>query len=83
MYIQEKTKLEAYFDEQEKKYLIEAKKILAELINRMNSLDCDCIEFRNDDGWEWVCDISTLEELKEGLEDIRWMKFISQEGRAK
>jgi hypothetical protein len=83
MYIQEKTKLEAYFDEQEKKYLVEAKKILAELINRMNSLDCDCIELRNANGWGWVCDISALKELKEGLEDITWMKFISQEGRTK
>lgn len=75
MYIQEITKMEAYFNNQEKESFINTIRILEELINKMESYKCDCIEFTDYDDGDTYC-IEALEDVKVRLKNIKEMRFI-------
>lgn len=75
MFIQEITKAEAYFDNQEENFFDETIGILNELIYKMERRNCDGIEFSTYDGGD-TYRIETLKEVREKLRNIKKMEFV-------
>jgi len=76
MYIDETTKMEAYFNDREKESFIDTIGILEKLIDKMIDYERDYIEYDNhDDGYN-AYSIVTIKDVKETLENIKEMNFI-------
>lgn len=76
MYIDETTKIKAYFDDREKESFIDTIGILEKLIDKMVDYERDYIEYDNyDDGYN-AYSIVTIKDVKETLENIKEMNFI-------